>query len=228
VFQTAGKTIHEDADIRLWTLDDEVLIASIKSKMHAIGPGVTDRKIGDRVGTLPYFYWNRGVSGDQAIVDARYLAPTPEGLSASEGASIWMQFLTAYYPLVEITPVGPGSVALVTAGTAKKGDVLGIARLAGIMGAKKTADLIPLCHPLPITKVALELVPDAALPGVRITATVKTTGQTGVEMEALTAVSVAALTVHDMLKAVEKSIEIGGIRVVLKDGGKSGRYEAKG
>jgi cyclic pyranopterin monophosphate synthase len=119
-------------------------------------------------------------------------------------------------------------LALVTAGTAKKGDVLGIARLAGIMGAKKTADLIPLCHPLPITKVALELVPDAALPGVRITATVKTTGQTGVEMEALTAVSVAALTVHDMLKAAEKSIEIGGIRVVLKDGGKSGRYEAEG
>jgi cyclic pyranopterin phosphate synthase len=122
----------------------------------------------------------------------------------------------------------PETLALVTAGTAKKGDVLGIARLAGIMGAKKTADLIPLCHPLPITKVALELVPDAALPGVRITATVKTTGQTGVEMEALTAVSVAALTVHDMLKAAQKSIEIGGIRVVLKDGGKSGRYEAKG
>lgn len=122
----------------------------------------------------------------------------------------------------------PETLALVTEGTAKKGDVLGIARLAGIMGAKKTADLIPLCHPLPITRVALELVPDAALPGVRITATVKTTGQTGVEMEALTAVSVAALTVHDMLKAAEKSIEIGGIRVVLKDGGKSGRYEAEG
>ncbi len=121
----------------------------------------------------------------------------------------------------------PETLALVTAGTAKKGDVLGIARLAGIMGAKKTADLIPLCHPLPITKVALELIPDAALPGVRITATVKTTGQTGVEMEALTAVSVAALTVHDMLKAVEKSIEIGGIRVVLKDGGKSGRFEVE-
>ena len=120
----------------------------------------------------------------------------------------------------------PETLALVEQGSAKKGDVLGIARLAGIMGAKKTADLIPLCHPLPITKVTLELVSDAALPGVRITATVKTTGQTGVEMEALTAVSVAALTVHDMLKAAEKSIEIGGIRVVLKDGGKSGRYEA--
>ena len=120
----------------------------------------------------------------------------------------------------------PETLALVEAGTAKKGDVLGIARLAGIMGAKKTADLIPLCHPLPITKVTVDLVPDAGLPGVRIRATVKTTGQTGVEMEALTAVSVAALTVHGMLKAAEKSIEIGGIRVVLKDGGKSGRYEA--
>ena len=120
----------------------------------------------------------------------------------------------------------PETLALVTAGTAKKGDVLGIARLAGIMGAKKTADLIPLCHPLAITKVTLDLVPDADLPGIRITATVKTTGQTGVEMEALTAVSVAALTVHDMLKAAEKTIEIGGIRVVLKDGGKSGRFEA--
>lgn len=120
----------------------------------------------------------------------------------------------------------PDTLALVEAGTARKGDVMGIARLAGIMGAKRTAELIPLCHPLPITKVSVDLVADSALPGVRITATVKTTGQTGVEMEALTAVSVAALTVHDMLKAVEKSIEIGGIRVLQKDGGKSGRYEA--
>lgn len=114
----------------------------------------------------------------------------------------------------------------VTAGTAKKGDVLGIARIAGIQGAKRTADLIPLCHPLPVTKVALELAADADLPGVRITAIVKTTGQTGVEMEALTAVSTAALTVYDMLKAAEKGMEIGGIRLVLKEGGKSGRYEA--
>ncbi len=118
------------------------------------------------------------------------------------------------------------TLALVEAGDAKKGDVLGVARLAGIMGAKRTADLVPLCHPLPVTKVSVELVPDAALPGVRITATVKTTGQTGVEMEALTAVSVAALTVYDMLKAAEKGMEIGGIRLVLKEGGKSGRYEA--
>ncbi|MDV7141898.1 cyclic pyranopterin monophosphate synthase MoaC [Tropicimonas sp. TH_r6] len=119
----------------------------------------------------------------------------------------------------------PETLAHVEAGSAKKGDVLGIARLAGIMGAKKCSELVPLCHPLPITKVSVELETDADLPGVRISATVKTTGQTGVEMEALTAVSTAALTVYDMLKAVEKSMEIGGVRVALKDGGKSGRYE---
>jgi len=118
------------------------------------------------------------------------------------------------------------TLALVTGGTAKKGDVLGVARLAGIMAAKKTSELIPLCHPLPITKVAVELEADPDLPGVRIRATVKTSGQTGVEMEALTAASVAALTVYDMLKAAEKSMRIEGLRVVLKDGGKSGRYEA--
>jgi cyclic pyranopterin phosphate synthase len=115
---------------------------------------------------------------------------------------------------------------IINEGRAKKGDVLGVARLAGIMAAKRTADLIPLCHPLPITKVAVELTPDDTLPGIRITATVKTTGQTGVEMEALTAASVAALTVYDMAKAVDKGMEIGGLRVVLKDGGKSGRFEA--
>ena len=119
------------------------------------------------------------------------------------------------------------TLALITEGLATKGDVIGIARLAGIMGAKKTAELIPLCHPLPITKVTLDLMPDPTLPGVRISATVKTTGQTGVEMEALTAVSTAALTVHDMVKAVQKDMEIGGIRVTLKDGGKSGRFENK-
>ncbi|WP_171121550.1 MULTISPECIES: cyclic pyranopterin monophosphate synthase MoaC [unclassified Ruegeria] len=115
---------------------------------------------------------------------------------------------------------------LISEGRAKKGDVLGIARLAGIMGAKKTPDLIPLCHPLPVTKVAVELTLDPDLPGVQMEATVKTSGQTGVEMEALTAVSTAALTVYDMTKAVDKAMEIGGIRVILKDGGKSGRYEA--
>ena len=109
---------------------------------------------------------------------------------------------------------------------AEKGDVLGVARLAGIMGCKKTSELIPLCHPLPITKVAIDLMPDPSLPGVRIRATVKTTGQTGVEMEALTAVSTAALTVYDMTKAMDKSMQISGIEVSLKDGGKSGRYES--
>ena len=118
------------------------------------------------------------------------------------------------------------TLALVLQGTAKKGDVLGIARIAGIMAAKRTAELIPLCHPLPITKVTLDLVPDAALPGIRVQATVKTSGQTGVEMEALTAVSIACLTIYDMLKAAEKSMQIEGIRVVLKDGGKSGLYQA--
>jgi cyclic pyranopterin phosphate synthase len=118
------------------------------------------------------------------------------------------------------------TLALITENRAAKGDVLAVARLAGIMGAKRTADLIPLCHPLPVTKVALDLVPDPALPGVRVTATVKTTGQTGVEMEALTAVSVACLTVYDMLKAAEKGMEIGAIRLIHKEGGKSGTWDA--
>lgn len=119
----------------------------------------------------------------------------------------------------------PATLDLIKQGTAKKGDVLGIARLAGIMAAKKTSDLIPLCHPLPITKVTVDLKPDDTLPGVQIIATVKTSGQTGVEMEALTAASTAALTVYDMVKAVQKDMEIGGVRVTLKDGGKSGRFE---
>ncbi|GKY87527.1 cyclic pyranopterin monophosphate synthase MoaC [Sinisalibacter aestuarii] len=122
--------------------------------------------------------------------------------------------------------MAPETLALVEAGDAKKGDVLGVARLAGIMGAKKTAELIPLCHPLPITKVALDLVAEPALPGVRITATVRTSGQTGVEMEALTAVTTAALTVYDMLKAAEKGMRIEGVRLLTKTGGKSGDWEA--
>ena len=120
----------------------------------------------------------------------------------------------------------PETLALVMEGTARKGDVLGVARLAGIMGAKKTSDLIPLCHPLALTKVALELVPDPDLPGVRVEARVKTSGQTGVEMEALTAVTVACLTIYDMLKAAEKGMRIEGIRLLRKEGGKSGVYEA--
>ena len=115
---------------------------------------------------------------------------------------------------------------LIIQGRAAKGDVLAVARLAGIMAAKRTADLIPLCHPLPITAVAVDLTPDPSLPGVLVEATVKTGGQTGVEMEALTAVSVACLTIYDMVKAVEKSMTIGDIRLILKDGGKSGRFGA--
>lgn len=118
------------------------------------------------------------------------------------------------------------TLALIQDGTAKKGDVLGTARLAGIMAAKQTSQLIPLCHPLPITKVSVDFVCNAAESSVEIEATVKTTGQTGVEMEALTAVSVTALTIYDMVKAVDKSMEIRDIHLALKDGGKSGRYEA--
>ncbi len=114
------------------------------------------------------------------------------------------------------------TLELVLQGTAKKGDVLGVARLAGIMGAKKTADLIPLCHPLPLSKVSVDLVPETD--GIRVTATCKTTGQTGVEMEALMAVSVACLTIYDMLKAVQKDMAIEDIHLTLKDGGKSGRF----
>ncbi len=119
------------------------------------------------------------------------------------------------------------TLAHVTAGTAQKGDVLGTARLAGIMAAKRTADLIPLCHPLSLSGVEVALTADAGLPGVAIEARVRTTGPTGVEMEALTAVSVAALTVYDMLKAVDRGMVIGAVRVVLKDGGRSGRFEAR-
>lgn len=118
------------------------------------------------------------------------------------------------------------TLARVMEGTAAKGDVLGVARLAGIMGAKRTADLVPLCHPLPLASVSLDLRPDPARNRVEIEASVTTTGQTGVEMEALTAVSVAALTIYDMLKAVDRAMVIGDIRVAFKDGGKSGRYEA--
>jgi cyclic pyranopterin monophosphate synthase len=116
---------------------------------------------------------------------------------------------------------------LVLAGNALKGDVLGAARLAGIMAAKHTHGLIPLCHPLPITKVEIEIFPKHALPGFWVQATVKVTGQTGVEMEALTAVSIACLTIYDMVKAVERGMRIEGIRVLEKSGGKSGHYRAE-
>lgn len=121
--------------------------------------------------------------------------------------------------------MSPDTLALAQGGAAK-GDVLGVARLAGIMGAKRTADLIPLCHPLPIAKVSLDLTAEPALPGIRVTATVRTTGKTGVEMEALTAVSTACLTVYDMLKAAQKDMRIEGIRLLAKTGGKSGEFRA--
>ncbi|RAI42426.1 cyclic pyranopterin monophosphate synthase MoaC [Rhodoplanes roseus] len=115
---------------------------------------------------------------------------------------------------------------LVLRGDAKKGDVLGVARVAGIMAAKKTHELIPLCHPLMITKAEVEITPDTALPGLRVVATVQVGGQTGVEMEALTAVSVACLTIYDMVKAVERGMRIEGVRLLEKQGGKSGHFRA--
>ena len=123
--------------------------------------------------------------------------------------------------------MAPETLALVLRGEAKKGDVLAVARLAGIMAAKRTADLIPLCHPLALSKVSVELTADKAGSRVEIEATVKVTGKTGVEMEALTAVSVAALTVYDMLKAADKAMRLTDIRLVHKEGGRSGRFEAE-
>ncbi len=123
--------------------------------------------------------------------------------------------------------MAPETLARLDAGAADKGDVLGVARLAGIMAAKRTADLIPLCHPLPLSKVRLDLNRNTEASRIEIEAEARTTGPTGVEMEALTAVSVAALTIYDMLKAVDRGMVIGEIRLRLKDGGKSGRYEAR-
>jgi cyclic pyranopterin monophosphate synthase len=120
----------------------------------------------------------------------------------------------------------PETLKAILAGNSPKGDVLGTARLAGIMAAKQTAALIPLCHPLPLQKVEVQVTPDPELPGFKIEATVKTKAETGVEMEALTAVSVAALTLYDMAKALEKSIQIESIYLLSKTGGKSGDYQA--
>ena len=137
-------------------------------------------------------------------------------------------------PATERTAVAEGRVVmskstleLITSGNAKKGDVLATARIAGIMAAKRTSELIPLCHPLALSKVTLDISPDPRLPGCRVQSTVKVTGPTGVEMEALTAVSVACLTIYDMIKAVERGVRIEGIRLVEKSGGKSGRYRAE-
>jgi cyclic pyranopterin phosphate synthase len=136
-------------------------------------------------------------------------------------------------PASERTAIAEGHVVmteatleLIVSGNAKKGDVLGTARIAGIMAAKKTHELIPLCHPLALSKVTLDIAPDPKLPGCIVSATVKVTGPTGVEMEALTAVSVACLTIYDMVKAVERGVRIEAIRLVEKTGGKSGRYRA--
>jgi cyclic pyranopterin phosphate synthase len=124
--------------------------------------------------------------------------------------------------------MSPATLDLVLAGNAKKGDVLGAARIAGIMAAKKTHELIPLCHPLAISKVELDIAPEAGACALRVRATVKVAGKTGVEMEALTAVAVACLTIYDMVKAVERGMGIEGIRLIEKRGGKSGHFRAEG
>jgi len=121
----------------------------------------------------------------------------------------------------------PQTLALIRRGNTKKGDVLGTARIAGIQAAKRTHELIPLCHPLPLSQVEVALAPDAKLPGVTVTARVKVAAKTGVEMEALTAVSVACLTIYDMAKAVERGMRIEGIRLIEKRGGRSGHYRAR-
>ena len=121
--------------------------------------------------------------------------------------------------------MAPATLDLILKGDAKKGDVIGTARLAGIMGAKQTSSLIPLCHPLMLTKVSVDIREDRTLPGLRLEAMAKLTGRTGVEMEALTAVSVACLTIYDMAKAADREMEIGGIRLLEKSGGRSGDYK---
>ena len=150
-----------------------------------------------------------GPAGDARMVDVSDKAPT-ERVASAEGRVV----------------MSKATLDLVLAGNAKKGDVLGPARIAGIMAAKRTHELIPLCHPLALSQVTVDLAPDPALPGIAVRASVKVTGQTGVEMEALTAVSVACLTIYDMVKAAERGMRIEGIRVVEKTGGKSGSYRA--
>ena len=137
-------------------------------------------------------------------------------------------------PATERTAVAEGRVVmskatldLILSGNAKKGDVLGTARIAGIMAAKRTSELIPLCHPLSLSKVTVDIAPDPTLPGCVVRATVKVTGPTGVEMEALTAVAVACLTIYDMVKAIERGMRIEGIRLLEKRGGRSGHYRAQ-
>ncbi len=150
-----------------------------------------------------------GASGEAHMVDVGDKAETTR-VAVAEG----------------VVTMKPETLSLIIEGNAKKGDVIGTARLAGIMAAKQTANLIPLCHPLMLTKVTVDIVEDRTLPGLRVTATVKLSGKTGVEMEALTAVSIACLTIYDMAKAADKGMEIGSIRLLEKSGGKSGDYRA--
>lgn len=149
-----------------------------------------------------------GKGGEARMVDVSAKTPT-ERVAVAEGRVV----------------MAAKTLDLVLAGNAKKGDVLGAARIAGIMAAKRTHELIPLCHPLPVSKIAVDIEPDRALSGLNVRATVKVTGPTGVEMEALTAVAVACLTIYDMVKAVERGMRIEGIRLLEKRGGKSGPYK---
>ena len=151
-----------------------------------------------------------GKSGEARMVDVSPKAAT-ERVAVAEGRVVMRK----------------ATLDLVLKGDAKKGDVLGAARIAGIMAAKRTHELIPLCHPLLLSKVAVDIEPDRKLPGLLVRATVKVTGPTGVEMEALTAVSVACLTIYDMVKAVERGMRIEAIRLIEKKGGKSGHYKAE-
>ena len=148
-------------------------------------------------------------SGEARMVDVS-AKPATERIAIAEGRVVMRK----------------ATLDLIVSGNAKKGDVLATARIAGIMATKRTSDLIPLCHPLALSKVTLDIVPDNKLPGCIVRATVKVTGPTGVEMEALTAVSVACLTIYDMIKAVERGVRIEGIHLVEKKGGKSGHYRA--
>lgn len=146
-------------------------------------------------------------AGEARMVDVS-AKPATERVAVAEGVVI----------------MSKASLDMIETGNAKKGDVLGTARIAGIMAAKRTSDLIPLCHPLALSKVTVDITADRKLPGCRVRATVKVTGPTGVEMEALTAVSVACLTIYDMIKAVERGVQIEGIHLIEKKGGKSGHY----
>ena len=150
-----------------------------------------------------------GASGEAHMVDVGEKAETTR-VAVAEG----------------FVKMKPETLDLIREGNAKKGDVIGTARLAGIMAAKQTSNLIPLCHPLLLTKILVDITEDDTLPGLRVQATVKLSGKTGVEMEALTAVSIACLTIYDMAKAADKGMEIGSIRLLEKTGGKSGHYKA--